>query len=142
MQIVELFLANGADASVTNKEGQTAADRAERRGMLAVAKRLRQGESGSAPTLDEYEEKANALLEAYRTGTPEAMERHWRLTWHRRNWNAMRTYTLLDLGRPASGSDADADISLGDARYLVAREHGFKSWQDLSDFTQSLTKGR
>src|SRR5260370_38483368 len=70
------------------------------------------------------------------------MERHGRRTWHRRNWNAMRTYTLLDLGRPASGSDADADISLGDAQYLVAREHGFKSWQDLSDFTQTLTKGR
>ncbi len=142
MQIVELFLANGADASVTNKEGQTAADRAERRGMLAVAKRLRQAESGSRPTLDEYEEKAEALLDAYRTGTPEAMERHWRLTWHRRNWNAMRTYTLLDLGRSASDSDADADISLADAQYLVAREHGFKSWQELKDFTQSLTKGK
>jgi ankyrin repeat protein len=140
MQIVELFLANGADASVTNREGQTAADRAERRGMLAVAKRLRQAESGSQPTLDEYEEKAEALLEAYRTGTPEAMERHWRLTWHRRNWNAMRTYTLLDLGRSASGSDAALDISLPDAQYLVAREHGFKSWQELKDFTQSLTK--
>ncbi len=142
MQIVELFLANGADAAVTNKEGQTAADRAERRGMLVVANRLRRAESGSAPTLDEYEEKAEALLEAYSTGTPEAMERHWHLTWHRRNWNAMRTYTLLDLGRPASGSDAHADISLADAQYLVAREHGFKSWRELKDFTQSLPKGR
>ena len=27
---------------------------------------------------------AEALLEAYRTGTPEAMERHYRFTWHRR----------------------------------------------------------
>lgn len=142
MQIVELFLANGADASVANKEGQTAADRAERRGMLAVAKRLRKAESGPAPTLDEYEEKAEALLDAYRTGTPEAMERHWRLTWHRRNWNAMRTYTLLDLGRSASGTDADADISLADAQYLVARDHGFKSWQELKDFTQSLPEGK
>lgn len=135
MQIVELFLANGADASVTNKEGQTAADRAERRGMLSVANRLRKAESGSAPALDEYEAKAEALLEAYRTGTPEAMERHWRLTWHRRNWSAMRTYTLLDLGRSASGSDADADISLADAQHLVAREHGFKNWEELKDFS-------
>ena len=84
--------------------------------MLDVAKRLRQAESGSRPTLSEYEEKAEALLEAYRTGTPEAMERHWNLTWHHRNWKAMRTYTLLDLGRPASGSDVDADISIDDAR--------------------------
>ncbi|MFN2603553.1 MAG: ankyrin repeat domain-containing protein [Gemmatimonadaceae bacterium] len=142
MEIVELFLSNGADASVTNKERQTAADRAERRGMVAVAKRLRRAESGSQPTLDEYEEKAEALLDAYRTGTPEAMERHWRLTWHRRNWSAMRTYTLLDLGRSASGSDADADISLADAQHLVAHEHGFKSWQELEEFTRSLPEGK
>ena len=34
---------------------------------------------------------ADALLQAYRTGTPAAMERHWSLTWHRRNWQGMRS---------------------------------------------------
>jgi ankyrin repeat protein len=40
-QIVELFLANGADPSLRNEEGLTAADIAERRGMDAIAALLR-----------------------------------------------------------------------------------------------------
>ena len=58
---------------------------------------------------------AEALLEAYRTGTPAAMERHWALTWHRRNHQAMRTYVQLDLGRQAGAADQDDDITLDDA---------------------------
>jgi hypothetical protein len=78
-------------------------------------------------SLGQFEEMAQALLEAYRTGTPAAMQRHWAFTWHRRNFEAMRTYVLLDLGRQAGAADQD-DISLEDARYLVAREHGFENW--------------
>jgi ankyrin repeat protein len=44
MEITELLLSLGADASVRNKEGQTAADRAERRGMLEIAALLRSRE--------------------------------------------------------------------------------------------------
>ena len=140
MQIVQLFLANGADAAIKNKRGQTAADRAERRGMFPVAERLRLAESGtSQPTLEEYEEKAKALLDAFRTGTPEAMERHWQLTWHRRNWQAMRTYTLLDLGRQAN---ANADITADDARFLIAREHGFENWNALTAFVTTLPRDK
>src|SRR5262245_12635079 len=59
-----------------------------------------------AKTLALYEDKAAALLDAYRTGTPEAMERHYVHTWHRRAWPAMRTYVQLDLGkRPAHQGD-------------------------------------
>ena len=44
---------------------------------------------GSKPgMLAAYEDMADALLQAYRTGTPEAMERHYRLTWHRRGRRA------------------------------------------------------
>lgn len=75
-----------------------------------------------------YEEMAEALLDAYRTGTPAAMERHWRLTWHRRAWEGMRTYVQVDLGRVPG---ADVEITLDDARWLVAREHGFGSWEVL-----------
>ena len=85
----------------------------------------------AAPALDEYEEKARALLEAYRTGTPDAMERHYQLTWHRRTWPAMRTYVQLDLGKRPSGPDDDVDITLDDARLLVAREHDYASWDAL-----------
>ena len=84
-----------------------------------------------------YEAMSEALLEAYRTGTPEAMQRHYQYTWHRRNWQAMRTYTQLDLGkRPAHPGD-DIEITLDDARHLIAREHGFHGWSELKAFTAS-----
>jgi ankyrin repeat protein len=41
MEIVELLLANGADPTVRNKEGMTAADCAKKRGLYDVAKLLR-----------------------------------------------------------------------------------------------------
>jgi Leucine Rich repeat len=82
-------------------------------------------------TLGQFEAMPEALLEAYRTGTPAAMERHWALTWHRRNHQGMRTYVQLDLGRQAGAANQNDDITLDDARFLVAREHGFERWHDL-----------
>ena len=72
-----------------------------------------------------------ALLEAYRTGTPEAMERHYQFTWHRRAWRACaRTCSSISASDP-SGPDDDVDITLDDARHLVALEHGFENWDAL-----------
>ncbi len=88
--------------------------------------------------LAQFEDMAEALLEAYRTGTPAAMERHWALTWHRRNFRAMRTYVQLDLGRQAGAVDQDDDITLDDARFLVAREHGFERWDALVECYSSM----
>jgi hypothetical protein len=93
---------------------------------------------GIMSTLDQYEDMAAALLEAYRTGTPEAMERHYRYTWHRRAWAGMRTYVQLDLGKRATGPDDPVDISLDDARYLVAIEHGFDNWDGLVTFVSTM----
>jgi ankyrin repeat protein len=51
-EVVELFLANGADTSLRNADGHTAADRAERRGLFEVAKLLRRDrEAGSIATI-------------------------------------------------------------------------------------------
>jgi ankyrin repeat protein len=41
IEIVELFLAHGADSSIRNKEGQTAADLADKRGLYDAAEVLR-----------------------------------------------------------------------------------------------------
>lgn len=89
----------------------------------------------SARALDAYEAMAQALLEAYRTGTPAAMERHWQLTWHRRPWQGMRTYVQLGLGKLPGD---DVDISLDDARFLVAQEHGFEGWSALARFVATM----
>ena len=51
----------------------------------------------SKARLERYEEMAANLLEAYRTGTPEAMQRHWNDTWHGR---------VATVERRPSGSDA------------------------------------
>lgn len=92
----------------------------------------------SSETIARYETMATHLLDAYRLGTPEAMEQHWADTWHRREWHVMRRYVQLDLGkraesvegRRATGDDA-IDITIDDARWLIAREQGFEDWSAL-----------
>jgi hypothetical protein len=66
------------------------------------------------------------------------MERHWALTWHRRSHQAMRTYVQLDLGRLAGSKNQNDDITLDNARFLVAREHGFDSWDALVHYYRRL----
>ena len=75
------------------------------RGWAELKEELTARAAVSARALAQYEEMAGALLDAYRTGTPAAMERHWSFTWHRRPWRGMRTYVQLDLGRPAGAAD-------------------------------------
>ena len=77
-----------------------------------------------------YETKAQALLDAYRTGTPEALEHHYSFTWHRRAWPGLRRYVQGDLGKRGPNPD-EIDITLDEARYLIATEHGFENWGEL-----------
>lgn len=107
----------------------------------AIERTLASDRDRGAKALAHYEAMADALLEAYRTGTPEAMERHYRYTWHRRPWQGMRTYVQLDLGKRPGGQDADVEITLDEARYLVAIEHRFANWDALEAFTQSSLAG-
>ncbi len=90
-----------------------------------------------AAALAKYDAMAAALLDAYYTGTPEAMELHYSHTWHRRPWQGMRTYVQLDLGKRPSNPGDDVEITLDNARYLVARDHGFADWAELTAFTDT-----
>ena len=107
-------------------------------GWTALKRALTPDPSASARTLVAYEAMADALLEAYCSGTPEAMERHYHYTWHRRPWQGMRTYVQLDLGKRATGPDDDVDITLDDARHLIALEHGFENWDALRGFVSTM----
>ena len=101
-------------------------------------KRALVSNSGGGPRWSaQYDMMAAALLEAYRTGTPDAMDRHYLYTWHRREWQCMRSYIQLDLGKRPSEPDADVEITIDDARYLVALEHGFASWKALKESQQA-----
>src|SRR5438094_1985996 len=96
-------------------------------GWTALKKSLEEavaaGRAAGAAALAQYETMAEALLQAYQSGTPEAMERHYRYTWHRRAWQAMRSYVQLDLGKRPTEPGGEVDITLDDARHLVAIEH-------------------
>lgn len=107
----------------------------------AIEQRLAADRGAGATALAQYEVMADALLEAYRTGTPEAMERHYQYTWHRRAWHAMRTYVQLDLGKRPAYRGHEVQITLDDARHLVAGEHGFANWGELLAFTGSGKPG-
>jgi hypothetical protein len=96
-----------------------------------------ESQAARPPLLAQYDDMADALLQAYRTGTREAMERHHRLTWHRRAWPAMRSYVQYDLGKRPRFPDDDVQISIDDARYLVAIEHGFENWNAVESFARS-----
>lgn len=78
----------------------------------------------------------SALLDAYHLGTPEALERHYAFTWHRRVWSGLRSYVQLDLGRKVDDPDRDRPITVDEARWLIAREHGFADWNALLAFVQ------
>jgi hypothetical protein len=110
-------------------------------GWTALKRAIEPDPARSAATLAEYEAMADAMLAAYRTGTPEAMERHYGYTWHRRVWSAMRTYVQLDLGKRPSEPGGDVAITLDDARSLVARERGHEGWAALAASVAKLPAG-
>lgn len=142
MEVAGLLVANGADPSRVDDEGMTAADRAERLGMFALAAWLRRASAPAArAAVERFQRGAMNLLDAYRAGTPEAMQRHWADTWHRRSWQAMRQYVQLDLGRRPTFAGEDVQISLDDARWLIARDNGFQSWDALIEHTIERAAG-
>jgi Leucine-rich repeat (LRR) protein len=97
--------------------------------------------AAGADKLDKYETMARTLLEAYETGTPEAMERLYHYTWHRRPWQTMRTYLQLELGkRPAKPGD-HVPLTIDDTRYMIARGHGFADWAALASFVSTTPAG-
>ena len=107
-------------------------------GWTALAAAVAEDAEAGVQLLAWYEAAADALLQAYRTGTPQAMERHYQHTWHRRPWHGMRSYVQLDLGKRPRVPD-DIDITLDDARDLVAREHGFERWEELQRAARHTT---
>ncbi len=125
-----LLIGYGADPSARTADGSTAADRADRLSMVDLAAFLRRASTPAArAAVERYQRGAVNLVDAYRTGTPDAMHRHWADTWHRRSWEAMRRYVQLDLGRPPTNDGDDVPITLDDARWLIARDNGFVAWE-------------
>ena len=66
------------------------------------------------------------------------MQRVWDAAGHRRSWQALRTYVQLDLGRRPDAGGQDVEISLDDARFIVARVQGFENWHALAAYVAAL----
>jgi ankyrin repeat protein len=129
-----LLMSHGANPATVNSDGETAASRADAIGMHRLAAVLRgKGAQGASSTSNgprtesDYDERVQALLDAYHLGTPQALERHYAFTWHRRAWSGLRSYVQLDFGRHADDPDRDRDITIDDARWLIAREMGSRT---------------
>lgn len=107
-------------------------------GWTALKQRLAAG-----PLMRRYEQVAEALVIAYRTGDESAMRIVWDYFGHGRTWDVMRRYVRLDLGRSEQAGPAEADaITLDEARFLVARAQDFESWTELEAFAASVPPGQ
>jgi len=90
-----------------------------------------------------YERVAEALVAAYRTGEEPAMRVVWDYFGHMRAWDAMRRYVRLDLGKSEEPrSPEEDDLTLAEARDLVARAQHFDSWAALAGFAVLVPPGK
>lgn len=98
----------------------------------AITAQMRDTHHATTSRLASYDLRARALLDAYTHGTPDALERHYALTWHRRAWKSMREYVQLDLGKRPQFPGDEVPLTIDDARRHVAMEHGFRDWEELT----------
>jgi hypothetical protein len=107
-------------------------------GWTALKNRIAQ----DAP-IRRYDNVADALVTAYRTGEETAMRIVWDYFGHMRVWDAMRRYVRLDLGKTEQPQSSEDDtITLAEAQYLVARFQGFENWESLAAFAASVPTGK
>jgi len=107
-------------------------------GWAALKDRL----SADAP-MRRYHAVADALVTAYRENDERARRIVWDYFGHQRAWDAMRRYIRLDLGKKEEPrGPEDAEVSLDEARYLVARAQGCESWSALTAFVASVPPGK
>lgn len=90
-----------------------------------------------------YDAIVDALVTAYREDDERARRIVWEYFGHSRAWDALRRYIRLDLGRPETARHPeDAEITVDEARSLVARAQGFESWSALQAFVAAVPPGK
>lgn len=76
------------------------------------------------PNLEQLKKQAKSLLHAARAKEPAALQRF---------------QILPTLTRKSLAEIQTADLALHDAQSVIAREHGFKSWNELREHVEELT---
>jgi hypothetical protein len=141
-RMVEFLLRRGAKLNlVDDPPWATPLAWATRRGHDQIVRLLTEYEkTGALPakTLDPYETLAKDVVEAYRSGDASAMRRisaHFQIG-RLPSWEGFREGVRSRLGTRADAENANADLSLADAQFFVARLHGFESWAQLAKYIE------
>ena len=74
----------------------------------------------SSPNLDDIKKQARNLLNALQRGDAVAVSRYYSID------------SFADVSRPR----------LVDAQYIIAREHGYSSWLELTEHIETLSSSR
>jgi uncharacterized protein len=136
--MVELLLRSGA-RPVHPDDPAWATPRAwaTRRGHDEIAEVLHKAEHGvlpGAPTLEEYERLADDIRIACRTGDPDALQRIRRHAQKSVTLEQLRAGVRQSLWKAPRGERQGVDVSLDEARLLVARWLGVESWSSLTEW--------
>ena len=145
--MVALLLDRGADPAAVAGNGVTALDIAEYQGATRIARLLEErggtrsseaAKRSAEPAMRPFEKLAGDVLEAYRTGADAAVQRVQALVQARLTaWDIRRAVRMrLQKGR-TSGDGAEAELSISEARDVVAGARGFPSWGQL---VESVTR--
>jgi len=79
------------------------------------------------PSLEQYKKQAKDLLNAYKSADPEAMH---------------RVRAFVRGAEDTAGSAPTKRITLTDAQFVIAREHGFESWPRFARHIETLNLSR
>ena len=146
-EMVAFLLDRGADPTAVAGNGVTALDVAEYRGATEIARLLQErggtrsseaAKRSTEPSMRPFERLAGDVLEAYRTGAEAAVQRvqeffHARVT----AWDIRRAVRMRLQKGPTAGDGTEPDISISEARDVVAGARGFPSWGQL---VESVTR--
>jgi len=134
IEIARLLIERGADPSLRNKEGESAADRAYRLGMFELAGFLRTDSpaaTAAPPRLEQFDRLAEDLVLVDGPGDSGALERLSRTFGGSLDRDTIRARVRERLPGMAGATNGSEPLTLDQARILVARFYGFKNWADL-----------
>src|SRR5436190_2610352 len=92
------------------------------------------------PSLSEYEKLAESVLDVYRSGDVQALQRladYYELGWLP-TWEQFRAKAQQELSRLPDSESRIANFGIADAQYLTAANHGFESWPAIVKYIQEI----
>jgi len=101
-------------------------------------------ELATQPTLDQYEKLAEDVASACNSGSTEALRRleDYYKPGHPLTADELRERTRQQLSRLSGFEHTGNEISVDDARRLVAHSHGFESWSKLAEYIDAMNQAR